>query len=330
MPVDPRAVLARYPDACRPVGPIVALGGAGGRSGSQWWRFPTLGGTLGLRAWPPAPIGPDTDRLAMIHAWLSAALTLPFVPRPLPGRDGRTWQCLGGRLWELLPWLDGEAEPHPAERPTRIASGFRALARFHQTMTRSGVAWGTSPNVQSRREELERLLSGRFETLSRSVETGGDVGLLVTRWRLLAERLAPRCVAALRAVAGVSVRLQPCIRDMRGAHLLFDGDTVSGLVDYGAMGVDSVATDLARLSEDWLGADSVFTGTGLAGYETIRPLDASERRLIAPLAQSGMLLAGANWIQWGAVERREGIPETLWVEGLSRSLERLARWASKS
>ena len=49
--------------------------------------------------------------------------------------------------------------------------------------------------------------------------------------------------------------LQPCLRDARPEHFLFDGDQLSGLVDFGAMAVDSVVGDLARLIGEWLDDD---------------------------------------------------------------------------
>jgi hypothetical protein len=322
MSAEPQAVLLRYPLVCRPVGTIEALGDAGGRSGSRWWRFDTPGGRLGLRAWPPPPLGPSPARLDTIHGWLAEAGTLSFVPRPLPGLDGRTCQLVGGRGWELLPWLDGQAEPSPYDHPARIDAGFHALARFHREMARGGIIPGSSPNVETRLEELERLRSGGFDKLSRAVMPAHDLAPLIGRWRWLAERLAPRCMAALRGVVSLRVPLQPCVRDLRGEHLLFDGDSLRGL--------DSVATDLARLTEDWLGADLDATRRGLSAYEAVRPLDTTERRLIGPLAQSSALLAGANWIKWGLVEHRKGISQALWVSGVMRSLDRLAVWAGET
>jgi homoserine kinase type II len=327
IPPEMVAVLARYPAACRPVAAVAALGAAGGRSGSRWWRFATLGGEVGLRAWPPAPLGPDASRLAAIHGWLGAMRPLPFVPRPIPGRDGRSWQDVGGRLWELVPWLAGEPEPLPGGRigPARLDAGFAALAAFHRALEGTVGEVGVSPNVRARGAELERLVAGGLDELTR---VAGRSDPVVGRWRLLAGRLAGPFAADLRRVADVRVRLQPCVRDMRGAHLLFTGDAVTGLVDFGAMGVDSVATDLARLAEDWLGLDRDATRRGLSAYEAARPLDAGERRLVEPLARSGVLLAGANWLRWGCVERRPGVGEAAWVAGVERSLARLAMLAA--
>jgi Ser/Thr protein kinase RdoA (MazF antagonist) len=324
IPPEVLAVLARYPAPCRPVGAVAALGGAGGRSGSRWWRFAAAGGgELGLRAWPPAPLGPDAARLAAIHGWLAGARALPFVPVPIAGLDGRTWHNLGGRLWELVPWLPGEAEPIPSDRPARLEAGFAALGSLHRALAGCGVGVGTSPNVRARREELDRLARGGLEALARAA--GSPVA---ARWVLLAGRLAGPFAEALRRVEAVRVPLQPCARDMRGCHLLFEGDSVRGLLDFGAMGIDGVATDLARLIEDWLGFDPEAARRGLASYEAVRPLEPGERRLIAPLARAGSLLAGANWLRWGCVERRPGVTEADWVAGVERSVGRLAGWVA--
>ena len=53
----------------------------------------------------------------------------------------------------------------------------------------------------------------------------------------------------------VLIRLQPALRDARPEHFLFEDDRLSGLVDFGAMGVESVAADLARLIGEWFDGD---------------------------------------------------------------------------
>ncbi len=51
---------------------------------------------------------------------------------------------------------------------------------------------------------------------------------------------------AASAVA-LKVPIQPCIGDIWHDHILFLGDGVSGLVDFGGMRADTVAGDIARL-----------------------------------------------------------------------------------
>ena len=60
------------------------------------------------------------------------------------------------------------------------------------------------------------------------------------RWLSLARTAAPAAGRTARCERrDRSFRLQPCLRDARPEHFLFEGDRLTGLVDFGAMGVDS-------------------------------------------------------------------------------------------
>ncbi len=86
------------------------------------------------------------------------------------------------------------------------------------------------------------------------------------RWRYGAGTLASRAGAAELLAAP----LQPCIRDVWHDHVLFVGDDVSGLVDFGAMQPDSVAADIARLLGSLAGDDRQAWTIGLAAYESVQ------------------------------------------------------------
>ena len=64
-------------------------------------------------------------------------------------------------------------------------------------------------------------------------------------------RLLPGVLRDLEAARAWNAPLQRCIRDLRRDHLLFQGDQLSGIVDFDAMGVDNVSADVARLLADW-------------------------------------------------------------------------------
>ncbi len=81
-------------------------------------------------------------------------------------------------------------------------------------------------------------------------------------WIRLARTVAPQVREPLRQASSRSVMLQPCLRDARPEHFLFEGDQLSGLVDFGAMAVDSVVGDLARLIGEWLDDDQAGRPAG--------------------------------------------------------------------
>ncbi len=121
------------------------------------------------------------------------------------------------------------------------------------------------------------------------------------------------------------VPLQPCLRDARAEHFLFEGDRVTGLVDFGAMGIDSVAGDLARLIGDWLDGDPAARAEALDAYERVRPLDAAETALIVAFESSSALLIGEHWIRWHYLEDRQFDDPHATTRGILRGLDLLER-----
>jgi homoserine kinase type II len=86
---------------------------------------------------------------------------------------------------------------------------------------------------------------------------------------------------------------------------LFTGDRVTGLVDFGAMRVESVAGDVARLLGSLAGDNHSLWSIGLEAYASVRPLSDAEQSLVSAFDQSGVVLAALNWIEWLYRQRRE-------------------------
>jgi homoserine kinase type II len=130
-------------------------------------------------------------------------------------------------------------------------------------------------------------------------------------------------VAQLRPEASSAIPLQPVIRDARPAHFLFTGDRLTGLVDFGAMGLESPAADLARLIGEWIGPDLAGRSAALDAYTAVRPIDASEARHIDVFADSGAWLGPARWIRWHFVDHRQFDDPDAARVGLDRAMNRL-------
>jgi homoserine kinase type II len=120
----------------------------------------------------------------------------------------------------------------------------------------------------------------------------------------LFRQLAPRIEPELAAAALVETKLQPAIRDVWADHFLFTGDSVTGLVDFGGLNIDTPATDIARLLGSMAGDDAAAWQVGVAAYEAIRPLTSAERQLIPVFDRSSVLLSGMNWLRWIYIEGR--------------------------
>jgi Ser/Thr protein kinase RdoA (MazF antagonist) len=319
-------LLKQYPGDCRPR-EITCVGGAGGFSGAQFWRLSTDRGLLCLRRWP---VQSDPDwpaRLRFIHDVLErvAAYGRPPVPAPIRNRTGETYFDLAGHLWELAPWMPGAADYFPLCRVEKLRAALTALAEFHRAAAECrGVAldFGStaklapSPGINRRHRQIDMLRSGRLSEIAAAVEASGSPqpSEQPEAWELLRKsavqllplyrQLEDRTLRQLVAAESEKLPMQACIRDIWHAHVLFEGDRVSALIDFGAMRVDNVACDVARLLESMADDDSRLWQEGLAAYTAIRVLSDAERRLIVVFDHSTTLLSGINWLEWLFVERR--------------------------
>ena len=330
-------VIGWYPETCHPTA-IEPLGSSGGLSGAIFWRLTTPRGTLCLRRWPAEH--PTRDRLAWIHhAVRHAANECPFpLPVPIETARGATFAESDGRLWELTPWLEGD--PLPASPPDldRIPTAMVALAELHLALAAFAVSTGDQRNARTGSppgiaKRLALVGGTDFPLLERAAasyrgeqELTGPLRrlaeILFRRWALLSASVLQELQMATR----LSVILQPCLRDVWRPHVLFHDNAVSGIIDFGALDVDSVAADISRFLGSLAcagSADFEVWKIGLAAYAGVRPVSRDERLLIATYDRSGLVLAAVNWIRWLAVERRPFPPGADVVERLSRLAGRL-------
>lgn len=310
--VDLRAVLAAWPADCQP-GDIELLGGAGGFSGARFWRLDTPRGRLCLRCWPPEH--PTPERLEYIQAVLWHVHQEGFKLVPVPLETGRHagYVCHAGHLWELAPWMPGAADFRNSPSTVRLRAAMTALAEFHRAAESFPPADGNpqpSPGIEERRRKLQALLAGGFAELQAAVSRGPEQDFhAALRGRAIRIcqsflRHAEGVLTQLAAATKVHVPLQPCIRDIWHDHVLFTGDRVSGIVDFGGLRPENVSADAARLLGSLVGDDPAARQAGLSAYEAVRPLAPAERALLAAFDRSSVLLSGLNWLSWLYLEGR--------------------------
>jgi Ser/Thr protein kinase RdoA (MazF antagonist) len=300
MSCDIAAVLSRF-SPFADIRSFVALGNHGGFSGAHLWRGRTADGSaeLCLRAWPH---GATAGQLALVHGLMSRT-RLSFVPRVWAMTQGDTVVSLAGRLWDLTDWMPGAADFHTAPTDARLDAACSALARLHLAWGGRNLPTAPCPAVGRRLVALDgwrRLLASgwRPDFADDPVRPWAEWA-----WQLLPAALAP-LPRQLAAWADRPLPLQPCLCDIWHDHVLFTGDAVTGLIDYGAAKLDHVAVDLARLLGSLLGSDRARRAWALERYAAVCPVGAAAAELTDLLDASGTALGAANWLRWLYHERR--------------------------
>ncbi len=339
---DVQSVLASYPPDCRAES-CLSLGSAGGFSGAAIWKLRCARGSLALRRWPPEH--PSPPRLSWIHsvAAHAAAHGFDLLPQPITTTDGQTFVHHAGRLWELTPWLPGQADYHQRPSNQRLDNAMLALARLHravESFEHVDTHLGPSPGAIDRRIRIAKLLAGELTELSAALEARpvppeiADIG---RRWIAAFPLAATVAAPLLDDAAGFRVAQQPCLRDVWSDHVLFTGDEVTGIVDLGAMRVESVATDVARLLGSMVGSmvgslvgdDAALWQTGLASYTSLRPLDERELHLAFALDLGNVVLSGTLWLRWLLVDGRQFDDIAAIINRLRNGLQRLETLARR-
>ncbi len=309
LPSDFERVLRLYPDDCQPIS-VEPLVGHDGFSGAKIWRLTTPRGPLGLRKWPHEH--PSPPRLEFIQAvlWHVDQEGFHLVPVPLETHHRHGYVRHAGHLWELAPWLPGMANYRQNPSPARLQNAMIALAQFHQaarSFPLPDTGPSRSPGILERLERLQWLISSGALEIGQAVaaEPWPEAALRARRLLELFPLVAAEIAPELTLAATIEVHLQPCIRDIWHAHVLFVRDEVRGLIDFGSLRPENVAADIARLLGSLAGDESSDWQRGLRAYQSVRQLSEDELRLVSTFDRSTVLMGGIQWLEWIYVEHRE-------------------------
>ncbi len=312
---DVQTVLSYYALGSAEVLSIQPIGNAGGWSGSALWRVMDPGGKVYcLRRWPAEH--PTEDRLRLMHHVLRiVADGLPMVASPIPTRQGATFVRHVEHFWELTDWKPGEADREQPPRAERLRAAMRGLARFHDLAKRYKTVTRPAPAILDRVRRWESMQHTGLEPLEGllCVPLGNAVDDPARRLASILPRILHRVATAFDVLGKVGeLPLLPAIRDIHREHVLFMDDEVTGLIDFGALRIDTPLADLARLVGSFCGDDMQAREIALKGYAELRPLRPDERVLIDALDASGLFIAAINWLTWLYAERRDmGPPEPI-------------------
>jgi homoserine kinase type II len=307
---------------------LLPLGNRGGFSGARLWRVDSPGGSFCLKAWPPS--GPSRERLDSIHRLMGLARGsgLAFVPAPARTGSGSTCIEYQGRLWDLTTWMPGQADFHTRPTAARLEAACTALAELHIIWSKGEPKAGVCPAIRRRLDRVRQwqaLVRSGWQPAWEVVPDDPVLPWAERAWKCvripleeLPQRLAPWLDRRLP--------LQPCLCDVWHDHVLFEGDMVTALIDYGAVKADHVAVDLARLLGSLVRDDGALRTTGLRAYARLRSLSPEEDVLVDALDRSGVLVGLANWLEWLYREMRTFEDRQAVAGQLAELVLRAERW----
>ena len=240
-------IVARYSQRLKPLS-IENCGSLGGFSGTEFWKVHCANGTFLLRRWPRSI---SLQRLSEIHINLRKLIDCAeFVPIPVQDDKGETFFKEAAWFWQLEPWMRGEANFGSTPSETKLQNAFKSLAMIHNGLVANEpfAEKSCSPAIKVRHQFLMDLRNGQLRNINEKLSLQ-----LPSHLKPIAESARPLFAlfdqnemtieSELRNQLATKPRLQMCLRDVWHDHILFVDDQVSAIVDYGAMGRDSVATD---------------------------------------------------------------------------------------
>jgi homoserine kinase type II len=201
--------------------------------------------------------------------------------------------------------MPGEATFENDPSDAKLEHVMVALAKFHLGSAQVNLGFEKSKNAFSRMSSLRDAPAVIAEIGRANLEFPSEA---VNQLRQIVSSKgaahASELAAAIDPLVTEVFPIQPVIRDCWHDHILFSGDEVTGLVDFGAMQMDNVALDLARVLGSLIGNERERWPTALETYSQLRPLSFKEIEFIYALDRCAAFLGGINWLKWIGLERR--------------------------
>ena len=212
-------------------------------------------------------------------------------------------------LWQAETWMPGCGVAHSDLTERRLRNAMTLLNQFHTCAATFAARYpncdrfqlqsAPSPALQRRLEIIAQLADGQLTQLENAAQKDkcSDFGQLSVRLSCRLRSCLPELQQRCQDLRRHCFLLQPVIRDLWSAHILFLDDQVSGLIDLHASGTDHVTTDLARLIRSWLGSDHERILELIGVFETFRTLSSTELSLLSVLDECNVVLSPVTWMK---------------------------------
>ncbi len=308
---------------------VQSLGNNGGFSGSQLFRVATHSGSLLLRKLPRTG-NPYGKRQIWIHQVIEHCFQNGcwFLACPEKSVAGATLVNFNDSLWQAERWIEGEASYESNPSNSKLDSIFGSLTQFHEISSKFSSKLGPVPAVRNRISRLHQLADIRSEEIRQSLQVRpaplkARLFPLAIQVCELFHRFRDPVAHDLNQLSDQNLRLVPCFRDIWHDHLLFEGEKLNGIVDYGALDIDHPATDISRLSVSLASDDPSSFPNAYEAYRRHANLSDLEVELGFTLNRANILMSSMNWIDWIYRQERTFDSHELIEKRMSRNIKHM-------
>ncbi|GAB5405269.1 MAG: hypothetical protein Aurels2KO_35000 [Aureliella sp.] len=229
----------------------------------------------------------------------------------------------GEYRWELASWMPGKADYLQNPSPERLKAAAEAIAKVHECWFAAqqpvlAARVGPSKAMQERQQRLHWWRSCAdwqhriAEGLRRLPASKREIfSILAVRSMEILAATGSELSRGVDTLVAKPVVQHFVMRDLWSDHVLFEGDTVSGLIDFGAARIDEPAVDLARLlgslepesEEARMQAVEWYCSARQPSWQQSQRESFGER--VQVLDRVGCMLSALQWLQWIVLQPRE-------------------------
>ena len=271
-------------------------------SGSDHWKVDCGNASYCLKRWPATKPAVQTKRLIELVTPEVQRQGLP-IAAPLKCRRGGRFVFEQNRWWDLTPWQPGAPVKNAPISETRLENAMQWLAAYHEQAGNIKIETGRSQALNYRYQLSQTLVDGLLNRLSQW-DYEGLVAGLPELFIAYAQKSLPELVSLLEQQVGRELTLLPVLADVWSDHVFFHENEVSGVIDFGAMKIDSPCLDLARLLGSYAGFDPSVITAGIKYYCAARTLDETQVALVELFDRAHVVLVGVQWLIWLGPEQR--------------------------
>ncbi len=312
-----------------------------GLSHAVVFRIETRNGSYALKR---HPLVVSRDRVLVQHQFQTYLCQsgFQFIPQLQNWTNGSTLIEEDRSFWEMSTWRPGTPLEHVGEvSDMQLRESIEVVAKIHTRSRAKHAVEMIPPGITERERKLYHFLNNSQFHIQRFLnqfhatsETDDAYNGLQDIFRI-STWLAPLVLRQLYEISDAPQTCMWIIRDFWRNHLLFVGERLNGVIDFGASRIDSPWFDLSRMLGTLMMDSDPRWEAAIDGYNSLcsaRTVDVKQIRFVHRIST---LISGLNWLDWlanGNFElsdgRRQPLLRILEVSRQLRDIE--LHWAAGS